>query len=187
MGSSLSTRWGGHKGRRRVESCFAICPPRTRRNPDVFKGGRWLWPRYGFSVEYLVRGGSVLALFFGTAGGAHTQDVALDSTAPHYGGRRLWFLCPGCGVRTGRLYLPPGRDRFLCRGCHSLAYESAQASRAFYYEMFRSTARERGGTSRWVRELVRESRGGRLVAHMVGQLDVGRAVGIGEGLQPMLS
>jgi hypothetical protein len=41
-------------------------------------------------------------------------------------GERLWFSCPVCHKRVGRLYLPPGRTMFLCRHCHNLTYESRQ-------------------------------------------------------------
>jgi hypothetical protein len=39
-------------------------------------------------------------------------------------GERLWFSCPVCHQRVGKLYLPPGRTMFLCRHCHNLTYRS---------------------------------------------------------------
>jgi len=49
--------------------------------------------------------------------------VLLDWTQCHLGGHRPWFRCPGagCGRRVALLY---GGQRFLCRHCHGLAYES---------------------------------------------------------------
>ena len=49
--------------------------------------------------------------------------VWLDWTPCHYGGQRVWFLCParGCGRRVAVLY---GGVVFACRYCLQLAYES---------------------------------------------------------------
>lgn len=49
------------------------------------------------------------------------EEVRLDWTVPHYGGRRPWFLCPACSRRAAKLY---GGARFLCRRCARLAYPS---------------------------------------------------------------
>ena len=53
--------------------------------------------------------------------------VLLDWTACHLGGRRPWFLCPGCGRRVAILYL---WHPFMCRQCLLLAYPSQRESRA---------------------------------------------------------
>lgn len=47
--------------------------------------------------------------------------VWLDRTPCHYGGERVWFLCParGCGRRVALLY---GGAVFACRHCYDLAY-----------------------------------------------------------------
>lgn len=57
------------------------------------------------------------------------QVVQLTSTRPNYGGLRWWYLCPRCGARCAKLYLPPGSGWFACRGCHNLTYASAQRAR----------------------------------------------------------
>jgi hypothetical protein len=36
--------------------------------------------------------------------------VCLESTPCHLGGERWWFLCPRCGRRAGKLFLPPGHS-----------------------------------------------------------------------------
>lgn len=54
-----------------------------------------------------------------------SERVALDSTPCSYGGRRWWWLCPGCGGRCAILYL---RERFECRTCSGLTYVTSQAS-----------------------------------------------------------
>jgi len=58
--------------------------------------------------------------------------VPLEYTECNFGGVRPWFRCPtdagGCGRRVGKLYHPPGRDRYLCRECHDLGYQSSRSS-----------------------------------------------------------
>lgn len=51
------------------------------------------------------------------------QTVQLCFTVPHYGGKRWWMLCPFRNVRVGKLYLPPGGDRFASRLAWRLGYE----------------------------------------------------------------
>jgi len=53
-----------------------------------------------------------------------TQTVQFDRTPCHYGGERLWMLCPRCNRRVGILY--GAGASFLCRHCHSLPYTSQQ-------------------------------------------------------------
>ena len=52
-----------------------------------------------------------------------TTRIRLERTPCHYGGCRVWFLCPCCGRRAAILYL--GNTRlFACRNCRKLAYRS---------------------------------------------------------------
>ncbi len=62
--------------------------------------------------------------------GKYTQEMVIVSTASNLEGLIRWFICPGCGNRVGKLYLPVGEAVFLCRKCHNLAYR-AQQLRAF--------------------------------------------------------
>ena len=55
------------------------------------------------------------------------QRIAFDYTRCHYGGRRTWFLCSGCGQRVAILY--GGGKYFLCRHCCNLTYGSQQENR----------------------------------------------------------
>ncbi|GAB0151606.1 hypothetical protein [Marinobacterium sp. BA1] len=52
-----------------------------------------------------------------------SMSIDLTWTACNFGGVRPWFTCPvpGCGRRTGLLYLS---GVFACRHCHKLAYRS---------------------------------------------------------------
>lgn len=50
------------------------------------------------------------------------QTVRLCCTSPNYGGKRWWMICPYRHVRVGKLYLPPGGDRFASRQAWRLGY-----------------------------------------------------------------
>lgn len=52
------------------------------------------------------------------------QTIALTFTQPNYGGKRWWMICPYRGIRVGKLYLPPGGDRFASRKAWRLGYQS---------------------------------------------------------------
>lgn len=54
------------------------------------------------------------------------QHIHFDRTACHFGGDRLWFLCPSCNTRIGVLY--GAGTLFLCRHCHQLSYSSQNSS-----------------------------------------------------------
>ena len=60
--------------------------------------------------------------------------VILQTTRPHFGGLRWWFVCPlsvqgqACRHRVAKLYLPPGGHYFGCRHCYDLTYTSCQES-----------------------------------------------------------
>lgn len=56
------------------------------------------------------------------------QVVRLRESLLNYGGLRWWFACPACSKRRTDLYLPPYGDKFLCRACHDLAYQSSRRS-----------------------------------------------------------
>lgn len=57
------------------------------------------------------------------------QHVQLESTRPHFGGRRWWMLCPATGQRCAKLYLPQGGDRFAGRAAWRLGYQSQRDAR----------------------------------------------------------
>ena len=55
------------------------------------------------------------------------QTVRFDTTACNYGGKRQWFLCPGCSRRVA--VLCGLGSSFLCRHCHHLPYLSQNLSK----------------------------------------------------------
>jgi len=56
----------------------------------------------------------------------HHPMVELSYTPGTFGGRRVWFVCIGCGTEVRKLYLPPDQIYFSCGRCHSLSYRSRQ-------------------------------------------------------------
>src|SRR5438105_1537891 len=87
------------------------------------------------------------------------QPVTLESTATHFGGRRWWLLCPKCEGRYGKLHLPSPDEKFTCRLCHALVYQSSQISYSIPVFGFATgeapkaiTAAKRARRGRWVRK-----------------------------------
>lgn len=73
------------------------------------------------------------------------QTIELDPAAQRFGGVRWLAVCPGCDGRVAKLYLPPGRGRFLCAPCWPLTYQSRRETRSGsereYRRLFRDLAR----------------------------------------------
>lgn len=55
------------------------------------------------------------------------QKITFDRTPCHYGGERLWFLCPRCDRRVE--VLCSDGPLFLCRHCYKLPYRSQNESK----------------------------------------------------------
>jgi hypothetical protein len=55
--------------------------------------------------------------------------VRLMWTAPNYGGRRWWFLCPRTAHQTTRLFLPNGGWHFWSRQAYGLGYACQREDR----------------------------------------------------------
>ena len=108
--------------------------------PVVGQAGRisWSWPgvwKSDDSVRYEVRRGNyydgwVIELTY-TLTDNRTGEreyiktpISLDTTIPHFGGLRYWFICPRCEERKAVLYKHPERTTFACRNCHDLVYKT---------------------------------------------------------------
>jgi hypothetical protein len=85
-------------------------------------------------VESLSSGAVILHLDVTPPGDVQAVDlkVRFETTQPHFGGRRWWFLCPlyrknmPCERRVRKLYRPPLLWYFGCRSCLDLTYRSVQ-------------------------------------------------------------
>lgn len=139
-----------------VDDCRAIDVNDLNREGCLTSGnaGTLMWRRgedgevtatVGWTVTGDDRAGRAIMIFYTVtdlrSDGSRSVKywVPLVYTECHLGGERPWFRCPGprggtCGERVGKLYRPPGRDRFLCRHCYDLRYESRQRSGEFFFE-----------------------------------------------------
>jgi hypothetical protein len=50
--------------------------------------------------------------------------LLLNSTCPHFGGRKWWFSCLSCNRRVRKLFRPPNRQFYACRTCWNLGYQT---------------------------------------------------------------
>ena len=108
---------------------------REMKKYGLLKPGRWrewAWNYRGErcgSINYYVGDkGVVLHYHVGPPGGdweTVIETVWYDRTPCHYGGERLWFLCPHCNKRVAVLYL--WKRRFRCRHCCKLPYSTQLA------------------------------------------------------------
>ena len=106
---------------------------------DRAREGSWLagslsWNRGGEeagSIAYQAvmhqPGDERLELFFSRGSGDEResvrQTVRLVHTVPNYGGKRWWMICPFRNIRVGKLYMPPGGDRFASLQAWRLGYQ----------------------------------------------------------------
>jgi hypothetical protein len=59
-------------------------------------------------------------------------EVPVVATRAGFGGHRLWFVCPGCRGRVGRLFLYAPGPR--CRRCTRIPYPTRQHHRKGWWE-----------------------------------------------------
>lgn len=170
MGGMGSGRWNMTPRKRQADGSYRIiAPPAWMVEAGA---GVYRWPKSGFFVRVEIgRDGEGADALLRYNLGRGVQNVGLVSTPSNLGvAVRWWWLCPTCYRRCLKLYFPPRADRLACRLCHNLSYESAQASRARYYKLFKpGPPRLPGLTATRIREAVRERIGGFLVAPYEGR------------------
>lgn len=90
----------------------------------------WTWRRDGKQVASINVKAEAHAIRLTYSANSEPQaySVLLERTPCHYGGNRVWFICPavGCNRRVAKLY---GGTIFACRQCHQLNYASQQSSK----------------------------------------------------------
>jgi hypothetical protein len=71
------------------------------------------------------------------------QTILLTRTSCHFGGSRIWLVCPKCLTRVAALYAP--WKYFLCRHCYRLTYPSQLESASYRLMRKARKIRERLG------------------------------------------
>ncbi len=71
------------------------------------------------------------------------ETISLQTTNPHFGGKRYWMMCPRCQRRVKTLHKPPGAIYFRCRICYDLTYQSCRESHK-YDRLYALVARNLG-------------------------------------------
>jgi len=141
MGGRNSGRWHDHEKARTTEACIALDTTAFRRNfASNYSTGTLTWETTTgetlFHADYCINwtgtGEPTVHLdYVGDKEGAVaviSEQFALSATKPTFGGQRWWLLCPKCGGRVRKVYLPKMGDSFSCRRCHGLSYRSCQQS-----------------------------------------------------------
>jgi hypothetical protein len=55
-------------------------------------------------------------------------EVVPIEVVPQRCGQRAWWCCPGCTRRCAVLYRPALNQRWRCRRCHNVTYQSSRSS-----------------------------------------------------------
>ena len=110
---------------------------------------------YDFEIEWTFSEFNA-RLEFVREGERYTQNVRMVRTRCHFGNFRQWFVCPQCGRRVGKLYLPEtiyinGRlaRMWKCRHCYRLTYEQRR-TRNHYWAL---THRAERIADRWLGDM----------------------------------
>ena len=134
MGGAWSTRWRGHTKAQTVERSFILSIKMLREAGVLaapYRAWRATWTRFIADrvieqVDIAVHATLPLVVDLDR----HRLEVEMEERTFRYGGRSWWLLCPRCGRRCLKLYLPPGAAAhptpFRCRRCWGLVYEASQ-------------------------------------------------------------
>lgn len=125
---------GRHGGKRTTQGRNHLDVRRLQRDGLLLPGTRFesTWTRNGQAnggIRVWVNADRVRLIY--RHGGDTGQDmdypVMLSRTPCHYGGERVWWLCPCCGKRVAILY---SGKVFSCRHCQQLAYASDRVAKS---------------------------------------------------------
>lgn len=165
MGGPGSGNWYNHPAaKRRVEDTYTLPVGYFRK--QLADGRPWAgsigWTQGGREVGRIgvvIEAATSVRLVYTVAKGKpderkYNYRVNVTATTPHYGGRRHWWECPGCGRRCAILY---GLWVYLCRQCQGLTYRSCQESRK-WDNLYADLARRAGCSPSEARDFVRSLR-----------------------------
>lgn len=71
-----------------------------------------------------------LSIHFVNGGSRHKQVIETVSSTPHFGGKRLWFVCPITGAPVRALLMASDRGIWAGRRAHRLLFASQSRLRA---------------------------------------------------------
>jgi hypothetical protein len=141
MGGPGSTRWFWHRKKMRVEDCYRLSVFYLHEHnliiPDANVEGAFNWGKDRAEVSFQInteeRHRFYLRLSYAVKVNGEIKEkvntkVYLTETYPNWGGVRYWFVCPYCGRRIAKLYLPYNGYYFKCRTCYDLTYVSCRES-----------------------------------------------------------
>ena len=49
-------------------------------------------------------------------------NIKFTTSRTRFGGKRIWFVCPACNKRVGKVYQHPSGGKIGCRNCLNLKY-----------------------------------------------------------------
>lgn len=129
MGLDGRGRWYRWDKRRTVDEYLRLDAVQVSRLLDLSRveKGALEWGRA--SIAYQILPGVGLRIAYAVNGRPvepYLIPISWTDQA-NIGGKRPWWLCPGCGRRCRYLY---GGRLFLCRECHGLTYVTSQKSKA---------------------------------------------------------
>ncbi|MCA9909770.1 MAG: hypothetical protein KC519_14030 [Anaerolineae bacterium] len=138
MGGYNSSRWDGYQRKDTVEHSLKIDAGKLMKGvsdtyPDRPQGiQKSIYFTGGGSISVILArhgdvGGAIIAYHLRRSGRTITRNVSMVAL-PVMGGALRWlFLCPSCGRRCQKLYLPCTHYTFACRHCHDLTYAARQS------------------------------------------------------------
>lgn len=153
MGGNGSGNWLRRDSKATIESQHGIDIRWLKNHGCLTPGaaGILFWSNRGKkigSISYRMESDRLLLSYQAKQKSAEGKDVEdqirLTWTPCHYGGKRQWFLCPGCMKRVSTLY---GGEYFRCRHCHNLTYSSQQECKPDRLRRKARRIRERLGVS----------------------------------------
>src|SRR5690242_3845376 len=105
----------------------AAAGPSASSYPQSVVWSRWGEPVASIAFTVFCRAGGPIQVRLCYQAQAEPVDelIRLASSVPNYGGRRWWWICPGCSRRVGVLYY--AGVCWLCRQCYRVTYRSANA------------------------------------------------------------
>lgn len=138
MGGRGSGRWVQHRKKATVEGYYCVDIAEFKEEIVRVARGKFSgveWNMFLYEPDFcelrlaLAIEKGILALRLVIRDAWVNDLVLLQSSVPHYGGRRWWLTCLQCCGRVRKIYWSAGCSKFACRKCWDLAYHSQRRTR----------------------------------------------------------